>query len=80
MMDKILIKAILFDSGRTLNVLSTGPWHITPNFYEMIDRDKITSNPMVLRNAMNKASDYINKILIISTQEEEFEKIGRAHV
>ncbi|MBW9154497.1 HAD family hydrolase [Clostridium estertheticum] len=72
MMDKTLIKAILFDSGRTLNVPRTGQWHITPNFYEIIDKDKITSNPMVLRNAMGKASDYINKILKVSTQEEEF--------
>lgn len=32
------VKAILFDSGRTLNVPRTGHWFITPNFMKIIDR------------------------------------------
>ncbi|HEY5588822.1 MAG TPA: HAD-IA family hydrolase [Candidatus Paceibacterota bacterium] len=66
------VKAILFDSGRTLNVPRTGHWFITPRFYEIIDKGILTNNPVVLNNAMDKASDYINKILTVSTEEEEF--------
>ena len=32
------VKAILFDSGRTLNVPRTGHWFITPNFMKIIDK------------------------------------------
>lgn len=66
------IKAILFDSGWTLNVPKTGHWFITPRFYEIINEGYLTNNPVVLNNAMEKASDYIKKILTVSTEKEEF--------
>ena len=66
------IKAILFDSGRTLNVPKTGNWFITPKFYEIIKNPKFEVNEEILYNAMEKACEYANKILIVKTEEEEF--------
>lgn len=67
------IKAILFDSGRTLNVPKTGHWFITPKFFEIIDTSKFEVNEAKLEAAMQKACEYANKILVVKTEEEEFQ-------
>lgn len=41
-MDISNVKAILFDSGRTLNVPRTGHWFITPDFIDIIGKTKFS--------------------------------------
>ncbi|WP_346877880.1 HAD-IA family hydrolase [Clostridium sp. UBA5712] len=66
------IKAILFDSGRTLNVPRTGHWFITPNFFNIINDTSFQYTEDQLSEAMNKACDHINKMLLVKTEEDEF--------
>jgi putative hydrolase of the HAD superfamily len=66
------IKAILFDSGRTLNFPRTGHWFITPKFYEIIDASKLECSQELLDEAMRKACSYVDKISFVKTEEEEF--------
>ncbi|WP_142412850.1 HAD-IA family hydrolase [Hathewaya massiliensis] len=66
------IKAILFDSGRTLNVPRTGHWFITPNFFNIVNKGNFEINENELELAMEKACNHINKILTVITEEEEF--------
>lgn len=66
------VKAILFDSGRTLNVPRTGHWFITPNFMKIIHREDFTFTDEDMDNAMSKACEHINKILLVKTEEEEY--------
>ncbi|SFB10163.1 HAD family hydrolase [Clostridium frigidicarnis] len=66
------IKAILFDSGRTLNVPRTGHWFITPNFLNIIKNSQFHCTEEEMYEAMRKAYDHINKILLVETEEHEF--------
>lgn len=66
------IKAILFDSGRTLNIPSTGHWFITPNFLNIISRQKFICLEKQLEVAMSKAFEHINRIPFVKTEEDEF--------
>lgn len=66
------IKAILFDSGRTLNVPRTGHWFITPNFFNIFNDTSFQYTEDQLSEAMNKACDHISKILLVKTEEDEF--------
>ncbi|MGN9161399.1 HAD family hydrolase [Clostridium sulfidigenes] len=66
------IKAILFDSGRTLNAPRTGHWFITPNFFNIINETSFQYTEDQLSEAMNKACDHINKMLLVKTEEDEF--------
>jgi len=66
------IKAILFDSGRTLNVPRTGHWFVTPNFINIARNSQFTYTEKQLDKAMKKASDHISKILLVKTEEQEF--------
>ena len=66
------IKAILFDSGRTLNVPRTGHWFITPNFFHVIGNAQISYTDKQLNEAMEKACEHINKILLVESEEHEF--------
>lgn len=66
------IKAILFDSGRTLNIPRTGHWFITPKFCEIIDVTKFEYKQELLDSSMKKACSYVNKIIFVKTEEEEF--------
>ncbi|MBX4262143.1 HAD-IA family hydrolase [Clostridium estertheticum] len=66
------IKAIIFDSGRTLNVPTTGHWFITPNFYNIIGNSQFNYSYKQLDDAMGKASVHINKILLVENEEQEF--------
>ncbi|MCB2354230.1 HAD-IA family hydrolase [Clostridium estertheticum] len=66
------VKAIIFDSGRTLNVPTTGHWFITPNFYNIIGNSQFNYSYKQLDDAMEKASVHINKILLVENEEQEF--------
>lgn len=66
------IKAIIFDSGRTLNVPTTGHWFITPNFFDIVGNLKFNCTEEQLNEAMIKACEHINKILLVKTVEHEF--------
>lgn len=71
--DKSKIKAILFDSGRVLNVSVTGHWHITPSFFSYVDKKKFNSLTASQRNlAFNKAGEYIDKQNLILDETEEY--------
>lgn len=65
-------KAILFDSGRTLNIPSTGHWFITPNFVEIVMNTKFIYTEKQLEDAMIKAYEHINKIIVVEDEEHEF--------
>lgn len=67
-----VIKAILFDSGRTLNIPCTGHWFITPNFLNIISKQKFIYTEEQLEDAMSKAYEHINKIPFVKTEEDEF--------
>jgi putative hydrolase of the HAD superfamily len=67
------IEAILFDSGRVLNVPKSGHWFISPGFYSQINRrafEKIGKNRINI--AFSKAGNYINSISVITSKEEEY--------
>ena len=66
------VKAILFDSGRTLNIPRTGHWFITPNFFNIIRNSQFTCTEKQLEEAMIIAYEHINKILLVETEEDEF--------
>jgi putative hydrolase of the HAD superfamily len=66
------VKAILFDSGRTLNVPRTGHWFITPNFMKIIEIEDFTYTNEDMNKAMRTACKHINKILLVKTEEEEY--------
>jgi putative hydrolase of the HAD superfamily len=67
-----MIKAILFDSGRTLNVPATGHWFITPNFHSILGTTEKDIKNTKFEVAMNKAYNYINSIKVIKSEEEEY--------
>ncbi len=67
------IKAILFDSGKVLNKPSTGHWFITPNFFDIIDRDLFSSlDAERVDNTFRKASNTIDKYNFVMNLEEEY--------
>ena len=71
-MERSCIKAILFDSGRTLNVPRTGHWFITPNFFDIIKNSQFTCTEEKLDKAMEEACEYIGKIPLVETIDAEF--------
>lgn len=66
------IKAILFDSGRTLNVPRTGHWFITPNFMKIIQLEDLEFSENDIDTAMSTAHDHISKISLVATEEDEY--------
>jgi len=71
--NKHKIKAILFDSGRVLNVSATGHWFITPNFFNYVDKKIFSSiSASKKRLAFNKAGEYISKQNLIIDEDEEY--------
>ena len=66
------VKAILFDSGRTLNVPRTGHWFITPNFLDIIGNSQFSYTEEQLSEGMEKACEHINKTLLVESEEHEF--------
>lgn len=72
MIDYKNIKAILFDSGRTLNVPRTGHWFITPKFHEILDTFYFENKQDLFDEAMQRACNHVNKIPFVKTEEDEF--------
>lgn len=54
------VKAILFDSGHTLNKPKTGHWFFTPNFFNIIDKKSFNPSKLRLAYAMHKANKYMD--------------------
>lgn len=72
------IKGILFDSGRVLNFAATGDWSFSPNFFQIVGKDKFYNIPKVKRKAAyKKAWDYINSIKSMRTIEEEWKHFSK---
>jgi putative hydrolase of the HAD superfamily len=68
------IKGILFDSGRVLNIPTTGNWYHSPNFIQILGKDKFYNVSKEKRKiAFTSARNYIDSIKVISTIEEEWE-------
>lgn len=66
------IKGLLIDSGRVLNFAATGDWSYSPNFFEIVNKDKFNNISKDKRDeAFRKAWSYINNISLIQTVEEE---------
>ncbi len=66
------IKAIIFDSGNTLNIPRTGHWFVTPNFFHIIKKEQLTCTEKQFSDAMKIAYDYIDKIVFVKTEEQEY--------
>ena len=67
------IKGLLIDSGRVLNFAATGDWSYSPNFFEIVNKDKFNNISKDKRDeAFRKAWSYINNISLIQTVEEEW--------
>ena len=67
------IKAILFDSGRVLNVSITGHWFITPNFFKYVDEKTFDTIPSSKKKmAFSKAAEYISQQKSIVNLDEEY--------
>lgn len=65
-------KAILFDSGHTLNMPRTGHWFITPNFFSIINNSKSNYTEEQLDKALENAYMHISQTLLVETEEQEF--------
>ena len=70
-MDIKTVKAILFDSGRTLNIPRTGHWFITPNFFYITGINKTLYVDKSLNIAMEKAYKHIESVLLVKSQDQE---------
>lgn len=68
------LKGILIDSGKVLNFSATGSWNYSPNFFQIVGKDKFYSISKKKREyAYTNAWKYINSINTISTIEEEWQ-------
>lgn len=68
------IKAILFDSGHTLNRPKTWHWFVTPKFYEFVDKNLLKTDSKIFKDAIAKGNAYLNSNHHVKTEEEEFEQ------
>lgn len=66
-------KAILFDSGHTLNKPSTGQWFIPPKYNEIIAASKINLKSFRGVYAMIRARIYLDRNHSIKDENEEYE-------
>lgn len=67
-----MIKAILFDSGKVLNYPTTGNWFISPNFFNIVDKDLFENiDSRKIHQAFENATKYISSITCISDKNEE---------
>lgn len=67
-----MIKSILFDSGRVLNMSSTGHWFIPPSFFEYINKEKFLSiEKEKINNAFSNAQKYLFNEKLIKDRKEE---------
>lgn len=76
-MDYSKIKAILFDSGHTLNHPRTGNWFLPPRFQELVDSTLIRPDSDIFREAMRPAFDYLMNHHLIRTESEEYEQFRK---
>ncbi len=71
-MDKI--KGILIDSGRVLNISSTGSWSYSPNFFNIVGKENFDNISKDKKNAAyEKAWNYVNSVKLVTTLEEEWD-------
>lgn len=69
----MVIKAILFDSGKVLNKPASGHWFITPNFWEYVNKDKFDSiDKDKIKKAFHEAGSKIDTYNFITNLEEEY--------
>ncbi|MBD7912341.1 HAD family hydrolase [Clostridium cibarium] len=67
------IKAILIDSGRVLNYPRSGNWFMSPNFYEIIEREKFNKiKAYRKRKAVYEGMKYLDKQTLILREEDEY--------
>ncbi len=66
-------KYLILDFGNVIVTPTTGDWHITPKFLELIDMNKI--NKDLLSESIKKYSYLLSEVLI--TQEEEYDMFKR---
>jgi len=72
-MSESKLKAILFDSGRVLNIPKSGHLFISPNFFKYVDENIFkTVNAERKQIAFRMASEYIDSQYLIKTKEEEY--------
>jgi len=69
---RFMIKGILFDSGRTLNVPATGHWFITPNFHKILGTKEEDAEVPSFEAAMDKAYAYADSIKVVKDEIEEY--------
>lgn len=69
------IKAILFDSGHTLNYPRTGNWFIPPNFFKYVDRTLFASiDPGRINEAFSRAMKYLDSNHLVLDEATEYEQ------
>ncbi len=67
-----MIKSILFDSGRVLNMSSTGHWFIPPKFFEYVNKEKfLLIEKEKINNAFSNAQKYLFNEKLIKNRKEE---------
>ena len=67
-----MIRSILFDSGRVLNMSSTGHWFIPPKFFEYVNKEKFLSiEKEKINNAFSNAQKYLFNEKLIKDRKEE---------
>lgn len=64
------MKYIIFDFGGVLVYPTTGNWHITPRFLELIDMDKLNKEKAIAN--VKKYQNLIDCSLLIRNKEEEY--------
>lgn len=68
------IKAILFDSGHTLNYPRTGNWFIPPNFFKYVDRTIFASmDSRRINEAFSRALKYLDLNHSVPDEATEYE-------
>lgn len=68
------IKGILIDSGRVLNIASTGSWSNSPNFFNIVGKKKFKSiSKKERQEAYSKAWKYVDSIKYVQNIDEEIE-------
>lgn len=72
-----MIKAILFDSGRVLNMSATGHWFIPPKFFEYVNKEMFVSIPKErVDQAFSNAQKYLFGVNLIKDRDEELIHFG----
>jgi len=68
-------KAILFDSGHTLNYPRTGSWFIPPNFFKYVDRTLFASiDQRRINEAFSRALKYLDSNHSVPDEATEYEQ------